>query len=219
MTEYQSYRDRVMASGQTRSESVTNRTKKVQLSRFNSSETLSQVTLNDDETIVDAIISRVKTEGKYDRNKFLFKPDTPVFLGDVVHFNGDAYLAIEWVNDPIYPELTGKRCNTVFPLRTGSTRTRIGTDAFGKPIYQIQEEVKELPAIVDKKGYNIIDNSAISLPDGFINVFIHYDVNFQILLNYEFKIDDVPYKVTDVSKENVYNNKGFLEIRAEKVIG
>lgn len=219
MAEYQSYRDRIYASGQTRSESVTDRTKMVQLSRFNSSETLSKVKINDDEAIIDTIVSRVKTEGKYDRNKFLFKPNTPVYLGDMIYFGQDAYLAIEWVDDPIYPELTGKRCNTTFPLRLGQTKTRIGFDAFNKPIYKVVEDIKDIPAIVDKKGYNIIDNSPISLPDGFINVFLHYDPNVQIFINYEFKIDGSPYKVTDVSYENIYNNKGFLEIRAEKVIG
>ena len=111
-------------------------------------------------------------------------------------------------------------CNTTMKIVVGQVKTLVGRDSFGKPIYKYIDEEEVYPVVYTSKGYNIIDNSAISLPDDYIDVLIQYQPILleKLEINNEYKFFNGTFKLTSIEHENVINEKGYLSLRMERQV-
>jgi len=215
MNKYQSYFNRLEANGSTKQEAKLNTTKRQQYNNFMNSNTLSEVYVNKETDPVHSIVSRIKTQGNFNKRRFLFKPDTPVGLGYFVEYNGFFYLSTEIVDSEIFPELIGELCNAEFPLQTDTKKEIIGYDDNKRPIPKITPVIENIPCVLTTKTYSAIENSLISLPEGTLNIKIPYNPTHVIKINYEIKMRGNTYKVTTISYENVIHEVGYIDIRLQ----
>jgi hypothetical protein len=212
MSDFQAYRDRVNAMGNSIQESVINNSKQLTTEQMLNSPSLKYVKLNDG---IESLPCIVSDEDSFNKREFLFVPDSIINVGDYIHHDTFTYLATDRNRDDIYPELTGELCNETYKIITGQTKQTVGTDDFGRPIYDYIDEVDNVPCVMTTKIYSTIDNSAIPLPDGSMMIKLPYLVGTLPKVNDEFIHHESHYKVTTISYENVIADVGYVEIRLQ----
>lgn len=215
MSAYKSYRDRIGVSGSTSQDALHKSTKRQNYNYILDSPSKSDVLLNEEVETRPCIVSNRES---FNKRLFLFLPDTKVNIGDYIHYDTFTYLATDRNRDDIYPELTGELCNEVFKIKGNETRTIVGEDAFGRPLYDYLTEEFDLPCVMTTKTYSTADNSAIPLPEGAMIVKIPYIENMTPNVNAEFKIWEEDYQITDVSYINVIHKVGYIEIRLAREV-
>lgn len=215
MSKYKSYKDRIGASGSTMQEALQSSTKRQNHSFILNSPSKSNVMLNEEVETRPCIVSNKES---FNKRLFLFLPETIVKVGDYIHHDTFTYLATDANRNDLYPELTGELCNEVFKVKGASSKVKVGTDSFGRPIYETIAEEHELPCVMTTKTYSTADNSAIPLPEGAMIVKIPYIEDIAPKQNDEFKIWGEDYQITDVSYINVINGVGYVEIRLAREV-
>lgn len=176
-----------------------------------SSPSLVYVSLNDNINI-PCIVNDMDT---FLKRRFLFLPDTEIFIGDYIYYDGYVYLATKQTTDKIYPQLIGELCNSVFKLQLKPQRVIVDRDEFNKPIYDYIYEInEEVPCVLKDSSYETTRNSPIPLLDGAVSIKIPYNSQKIPPINYKFTINNQDYIVRNFSYENIINNKGYIEIIA-----
>lgn len=219
MSYIDAYKARVNTSGASMQDAVKNTTKRQAINYIMSSPTLSYVRLNYN---VDSTPVIASDKEMFHKRTYLFLPDISVNVGDYIHqTDNTTYLAVDRKKDDIYPQLIGELCNETFLFVTEGVRTIIGYDDFKRPIYrQVGAKMLNIPCVMTTKVPSMIDNSPIPLPEGAMIIKIPYVVDQIPPVNYVFKYkDELSYKVTTVSYENVINNVGYVEIRLQRGTG
>ncbi len=178
------------------------------------SPTLYKVTINETET--QAIVSNYQRD-YFDRT-FLLEPESPLAdIGNYVKYRNYTYLIMKTNDDDIYPNLYGKLCNDTFlvPIET----RKIPVVGSRGTTYKYEYVTKEVPIVVDVKGYSIADNAILPLAEGRIVIYMQYQPNYikQIPLNHQFNIFNDEYKITDIQLDKVINEKGYIVLSAQKV--
>lgn len=215
MSDFQAYRDRVNAMGNSIQESVINNSKQLTTEQILNSPSLKYVKLNDGTVDLPCIVS---DKDSFNKREFLFVPDTIINVGDYIHYDTFTYLATDRNRDDIYPELTGELCNETFSFVNGTTRIPNGTDDFGRPIYTDIEEIVSVPCVMTTKIYSTVDNSAIPMPDGAAMMRIPYVSTAIPKINENFTHRESQYTITTISYEYVLAETGFIEIRLQREV-
>lgn len=176
-----------------------------------SSPSLVYVSLNDS-TDIPCIVNDMDT---FLKRRFLFLPDTEIFIGDYIHYDGYVYLATKQTTDKIHPQLIGEVCNNIFKLQLKPQRVIVDRDEFNKPIYDYIYEINdEVPCVLKDSPYASTKNSPIPLLDGSVSIKIPYNPQKMPPVNYKFTINNQDYIVKNLSYENIIGNKGYIEIIA-----
>lgn len=177
------------------------------------------VNMNIDEPL-PCIPSDIST---FEIRRFLFEPDTPVFKGDYIQYEGFTYLITNHTTDDIYPQAIGEVCKYYFPLKVEEIKTIIGKLENGRPKYDIQKKEITIPAVLTSKPYSTADNSPVPLPDGSAVLYFPYKTGDIIPeLNFKITHKHSQYKITDWTYDNVEKyeelgyEKGFIEIRLQR---
>ncbi|WP_251398436.1 hypothetical protein [Ureibacillus chungkukjangi] len=198
-------------------EAVSKATKRTQEQQIIKSPNLKYVKLNSEINPLPCIVSNV--DG-FMKRKFLFVPETSIDNGDLIHYENYTYLTVKNSESIMYPEATTEVCNESFIYKIEGTKTNVGKDDFGRPIYETSEPtIHNIPCVLSDKTTTTDDNSPLLLPEGTIEIKIPYKIGQIPSENYTFEYRDSPYKVKTISYENVINNVGFIVMRLERVIG
>lgn len=159
----------------------------------------------------------------FETRRFLFEPDTPIYKGDYIQYEGHTYLITSHTIDDLYPQAIGEVCKYSFPLKVEETKTVIGKLENGRPKYEIQKKEITIPAVLTSKPYSTSDNDSIPLPDGSALIYFPYKEGDKIPeLNFKITHKHAQYKITDWTYDNVEKyeeldfEKGYIEIRLQR---
>ena len=219
MSYLDAYRDRVSPYGMTMKEAILRTTNRQAINYIMDSPTLSYVRLNQN---VDSTPVIASDKDMFHKRTYLFLPDTQVDVGNYIHqTDNTTYLAVDKKKDDIYPQLVGELCNETFLYVTEGTKQIVGYDDFGRPKTRIIDaKMLNIPCVMTTKVPSMIDNSAIPLPEGAMIIKMPYIEGQIPPVNYVFKYrNQLSYKVTNISYENVINNVGYVEIRLQRGTG
>ena len=219
MSKYEVFRNRMKADGNTYTESLINRTKRVETRRFLGSPTLSYVDIEELGKDVPTIISE---DDRVLKKRFLFLPDTEIKVGMIVHQRdkGNKYLALQRSDDDIYPQLFAELCNHDFEIRK-TERILTGHTPQGRPIYEDFVTTEMVPSVLYTNVYSTLSNVEISLPSGALIVRIPYKDEYAELIqkNDEYEMNTGKYIVTEVDLGYVvYGKEGFLEVTLQRKV-
>lgn len=214
---FNAFRNRVQADGATLKEATYSTTKRQMVNYILDSPSLTYVFVNMMETLpIPCIASDVRTF--YER-RFLFLPDLKVSIGDYVTYRDKTYLATNATDDETYPQLIGELCNVEYPIVSEERRIKVGNDNLGRPIYKTESVVVTKPCVMTDKIYSQANNNPIPLPDGAIIVKLpHSEIDHQVPeINAHVTLNDMEYKVSTISYENVIGGKGVLEVQLQRI--
>ncbi len=209
------YKARLKAEGSNIVEAVKQTTKNGNIQQILYSPTRSDVTVNDNEGLYPCIVSDMKT---FQKRRFLFLPDTEINLGDYIYHEGYTYLATDKTTSDTYPQLIGDVCNAEFPISTEITKVLIDKDDRGRPIYNEQINLNNVPCTVNSYYFQANETRNLLVPEGKVVVGVQYRADHTVKLNDEFDIHGVKYKVKDIDLTSLFNGKGVMNIIAEKVV-
>lgn len=219
MSKYEVFRNRMKADGNTYTESLINRTKRVETRRFLGSPTLSYVDIEELGKDVPTIISE---DERFLKKRFLFLPDTEIQVGMIIYQRdkGNKYLALQRSDDDIYPQLFAELCNHDFEIRK-TERILTGHTPQGRPIYEDFVTTEMVPSVLYTNVYSTLSNVEISLPSGALIVRIPYKEEYTELIqkNDEYEMNTGKYIVTEVDLGYVvYGKEGFLEVTLQRKV-
>lgn len=227
MSEYDFFRKRVgveqgdKSLGANRKIAMTKAQKNLQ---FDRSPTKSTVTIDDDTTPVDCIISH---DDKNWEKRFLFRPDTFYPLGTYIttgngEYGKHTYLVWKRTDDDIYPQLFGVICNTDYEIVVDKKMITTGTNSAGIPIREEVLVKRKVKCHATTQAYSALANSAVPLPAGAMNIYIPYDEEYAdlIKLNDKYVNKHAEYKVTEIVREHVleHENEGYLKIYLQREV-
>lgn len=159
----------------------------------------------------------------FEIRRFLFEPDTPIYKGDYIQYEGFTYLITSHTTDDLYPQAIGEVCKYSFPLKTEETKTIVGKLENGRPKYEIERKEIVIPAVLTSKPYSTADNSSLPLPDGSAVIYFPYKQGDKLPeLNFKITHKHSQYKITDWTYDNVERyedieyEKGYIEIRLQR---
>jgi hypothetical protein len=211
---FETYKSRLNANGGNVKNSVKNATIDVINKSFTS--TLGHLVIKLNGVDTDAILIHSDKDAK----KFLlFKPGVTVKHGDIALVESENHLILDVVVNEIHPKAEIKFCNQTFTLSGTTTKTLVGYDQYGKPIYSETEGNPTIvPCVVEKSVYIEGQNTAINLSDHRIKVTLPYQVHDDLLENAEFQMFDETYKIIGLDKTQVLNGVGLLIFYGERVV-
>lgn len=195
---------------------VNNYSKKSARRTFLQSPTLSQIQINESEEEVNSVVS-VYGKDFFDRT-FLFEPDSEhAKLGNYAHHRGYTYLFLKSNDNDIYPNMYAKLCNEDFKVPIETRKILVPTTR--GTTYKTEYVYKNVPIVIDVKGYSIADNAVLPLTEGRVIIYMQYQPIYveKITLNYEFEIFNDKYKISDIQLDKVINGEGYIVLSAQKV--
>ena len=215
-----SYRKRVLSQGKSIAEATADDTKRLQVEYILNSPTRSDVLVNMDETVsYPCIVSDTKT---FQMRRFLFMPDTKVYMGDYICHDGFIYLVTDQTTDTKFPQCFAQVCNFDYPIRTETNKILIDREPNGKPIYKTETITITKPAVLTENNYTVIDDNPIPLPDSTTRIYLPYLPNeIPLEINKVIKDRDAQYKIVDHLYGKIFKfcgvEKGCLEIKLDRV--
>jgi len=207
------YNRRLTTNGTSVTEAMINKSKLAHNRDFATSPSFYQVMI--DGILVDTIINKTTN---YDVKKIHFRNNVDAYVGGVVEFKDSKYLIMETDSDEIYTFAKMEKCNGTFSVQTGIEKVVIGRDPRGKPIYGETVTYSDQPCIIKSTYFSANENDSLPLPEGKLNIFMKYQIADNIKVNYQFKMYDATYKISDIRYSRVINNVGVMEVSCERVV-
>lgn len=215
-----SYRARVLSQGKNIAESTAYDTKRIQYDLILNSATRSDVTVNMNKSIsYPCIVSDTKT---FQVRRFLFLPDTEVYMGDYICHQGFIYLVLDQTTDDKFPQCFAQVCNYDYPIKTITNKIQIGQQANGAPIYKTETTEITTPSVLTENNYTVIDDNAIPLPDSNAKIYLPYkpdEIPFE--RNKVLRDRDSQYRILDPIYSKVFKfcgvERGCLELKLDRV--
>ena len=217
---FASYRERVLSNGITIAQASSMDTKIQQVDYILNSPSRSDVLVNMDETVsYPCIVSDTKT---FQLRRFLFMPDTKVYMGDYICHDGFIYLVTDQTTDTIFPQCFAQVCNFDYPIKTVTSKTLIGKKADGSPNYKTETKTITKPAVLTENNYTVIDDNPIPLPDSTTRILLPYlPDEIPLEVNKIIKDRESQYKIVDHLYGKIFKfcgvEKGCLEIKLDRV--
>ena len=216
-----SYRKRVLSNGVTMAQASSMDSKIQQVDYILNSPSRSDVLVNIDESVsYPCIVSDTKT---FQLRRFLFMPDTKVYMGDYICHDGFIYLVTDQTTDTIFPQCFAQVCNFDYPIKTVTSKVLIGKKTDGSPNYKTETTTITKPAVLTENNYTVIDDNPIPLPDStakiYLPYYIHDEIGFEI--NKTIKDRHAQFRIVDYVYGKVFPfngvDKGCLEIKLDRV--
>lgn len=168
-----------------------------------------------DDNMVGAVVNRTN-DPKEKKVHFLY--DYEIDIGSVVLFKNHNYLVTEKDRDEVYNFAKMSFCNGLLKIETDRKREIIGYEG-NRPIFDYVITYKDEPCVVDSKYYSSNENAQLPLPEGKLSILLKHQEIPNLGVNKVFHMFDKKYKVVDIGYTNVYQDVGFIEIIAERVVG
>lgn len=119
-----------------------------------------------------------------------------------------------------YDLSTMQFCNSTLTIPGDTTKTIVGYDGMGRPIYdEVTSPSTTLSCIAESKVYMSPDQEPINLPNGRLIVIIPYTDNAKVKLNFKFDMYGNSYEVSHVDRSQVVGTVGIIELTADLVQG
>lgn len=178
------------------------------------------------EITVNGIISKALITSKFSSSdgteKNIVGKITDIVRGNVILVNetNENWLITSLPKDnKVYRKAVIKFCNSLFPLRTGTTKVLIGNDPnTGRPIYSEEVAYTNEPCIAESQYSKSSDVNQFAIPEGRIVITMKYQTSESLVIDYEFDMYGNKYKVSDFDYTSVIDDKGIMKIIAEKVV-
>ncbi|APH05844.1 hypothetical protein [Bacillus weihaiensis] len=141
-----------------------------------------------------------------------------VSRGDLVELEGEYYLVITesiTKRNSKYKALI-RHCNYVINIPGETTKTQVGTDVFGLPIYEyIEGESIFVPIIIEKTMFSVSQSSAIRLPNNQMSLILQDNSSNKDMfkINYEYDLYESKWKV--INRD--FTKNGLLILTCEIV--
>ena len=215
-----SYRKRVLSNGVTIAQASSMDTKIQQVDYILNSPSRSDVLVNMDESVsYPCIVSDTKT---FQLRRFLFMPDTKVYMGDYICHDGFIYLVTDQTTDTIFPQCFAQVCNFDYPIKTVTSKVLIGKKTDGSPNYKTETTTITKPAVLTENNYTVIDDNPIPLPDSTTRILLPYlPDEIPLEVNKIIKDRESQYKIVDHLYGKIFKfcgvEKGCLEIKLDRV--
>jgi len=217
-----SYRKRVLSAGTNMAEIMSTDTKASQVAYILDSPARRDVFLNMNESVkVPTIPADVDT---YKRRRFLFLPDSCVYIGDYICHDGFTYIAVDMITHKEMPQLIGQLCNFDFPILAGIEETEIDKKPNGEPIVAKKPKFLMKPSAITTKDYSVINNGKLNLPEGSMTAYLPYVEGEAIpAINQIVPRDTGEYKITDILTDGIVlfgdgKKRGYWEVRLQRVV-
>jgi hypothetical protein len=169
---------------------------------------------------IDDVDTEVVVINKDDstQKELLLRPNQTVKKGATVLIGTQYYLVTDFNGNGINQKAKIKLCNNTFTLKGSITKTIVGYNDFGEPIYDETSTSDILiPCIVETKILDDKTEQAINLPEGRINVTIPYTEHEDIAIDKEFEMYGEKYKIIGIDYTQSINKEGLLIINGKKV--
>lgn len=150
----------------------------------------------------------------------LLKPNATVNIGDMVELDNLFWIVSDFISDnTLFPKAKIEKCNFVFHLQTGETKTLVGHDALNRPVYDTQPTYTDVQCLLRTSVSGIGLNQPINLPQGQVHITMQYnDTAKSIKENDEFDLYNRQYKVIGFDFTNIVQGVGCLTIYADRVV-
>lgn len=150
----------------------------------------------------------------------IMPPGQVLYAGWLVKYSGNMWLCVasENVYDMYYRGVINL-CNQHFKVKVDETKTLVGTDEIGRPIFETTPVYYETPCVVANKFQTMDDGGAINLPSGQILITIPYSPSTKIKEGLVFSMYGENYKIIDRDFSQVVNDKGVIQLIAQRIVG
>jgi hypothetical protein len=119
----------------------------------------------------------------------------------------------------LFPKAKIEICNFELQVKTGETKTFLGNDKFGAPVYKTDPSYTPLHSILKNTIGSIALNSEVNLPSERMLITVTYDdVSKTIKENDTFDMYGREYKVIGIDFSNVFYGKGIITLTTERVV-
>lgn len=164
------------------------------------------------------VLIETREDGQHDIKYVIGKP-ADIVRGNVLLIDGQSWLITSFPEDSnTYKKAIIQLCNDVMSVVTGTERVMVGRDSFGRPIYENRDTYANVPVVFTSKGFASIENEALTLPDGKIDILMKYVPSYGVAVNQEYTFKgDKRYKITTLDYDRILNDTGVLMIRADRV--
>lgn len=141
-----------------------------------------------------------------------------VSRGDLIEIEGDNYLVITESITKRHGKFKAlmRHCNNEIKVAGETTKTIVGYNQFGEPIYEeIVGEPSYVPSIIDKNSFSVSEPNAIRLPDNQISVIVQDNNtnNEKFTVNFQFNVMGSEWKV--INRD--FTKNGLLILTCESV--
>lgn len=213
MDYFTTYESRMNAKGSDQKDSFLNSAKRLVSNSFSKSPSYKQVLING--IIFDSLISH--TDNTYIK-ELIFKPSTIVSKGDIVELDGAKYLVLDFIFNEITPKAKMQFCNSTFTLSGETTKTQVGEDYLGRPIYdEVVSGSQNIPVIAESRIFNQpTSDSAINLPENKLQVTIQYIDHKDINYGRKFEMYNQKFIIIGIDYTQALNQKGILKLIGER---
>lgn len=215
------YRNIVLKKGSTNKERILYEKKRSFEEYLNRSPNAYEIIINDKP--IKAIVQDVKFNDDSTDDKYLLCGlEHDINVGDYIVWQDMYWLikAKEVETIQAYQSFKMGKCNQILNIQVGAEEEIIDYDPLGRPITKKTPIIYTTPCIASTKLYiNSYTNkdAQINLPYGQIIVQFPYNPDYQVEPDMEFDMYGSHYKIFDIDKTSVINEKGVVEIIAEKV--
>lgn len=209
------YIQRLEKKGQNSTEATINSTKSIVSKTFKSSPSYTLVKINN--LNVDAIVNSTT---QHDEKEIFFMPDYNVNIGNVVEYDTAKYLILEFFDNAAYPKGKMKLCNVTLNLTGTATKTQVGVDNLGRPVFQtVYGSPLPLPCVAETVvRLSSTDNQAVNLPEGRMKLTIPYTVHSDIQVGKVLSLYSEQYQIKTIDQTQVINGVGVLVLYVDRVV-
>jgi hypothetical protein len=182
-----------------------------------------------DVLINETINSRIMIYGTYgsdSESKSIIGRISDIERGNLLNVNGEDWLIVSYPEDnKVYRKAEIKLCNSTFPIQTDKTSVLMRdaegnpiTDRFGKPQYKVTETVVTTPCIVTSRYAFSDSNEQITLPEGKMELMLKSQKSDYLVNGFEFEMYGEKYKILNIDRTKVINDKGILTLSCERQV-
>lgn len=188
-----SYRNRVNASDSM--DAITGHTKLFINHTFPESPLFAQVMVEG--VTLDA---RIGNDAKSNERQLLFRPDTSIYKGDIVQFQAENWLTLDFIADEIYPKADVRLCNQWLKWRNGN------------------DILVSYPVVVLGKTFELEQDERFMLtPERDLVVLAQYNPSTtELRLQQRFLLEKQSYEIVGIDDlSEVHNEHGIIKIYLE----
>lgn len=213
MSYFDTYKQRMLSNGSSQIDSVKNATTQIVKNTFKDSPSYKQVLINGVTVDVQLIHSDQSNE-----KSILFLPNISFDIGSVVDINSKKWLMVDFFDNDITPKGQLKYCNSTFKLSGTTTKTQIGEDYLGRPIYEEETTGDEfIPCIADSRIFNQpTSEDVVNLPDNKLEITMQYTTHKDVDYGQKFEMYNQKFLIVGMDYTNVADGKGTIKIIGER---
>jgi len=161
------------------------------------------------------------TDKKDDFKILLSRTEDNINAGDFFNWRNNNWLIItkQYKTIETCDKFIISICNNTISFPSTITKTKVGTDSLGRPIYEsVEGTLDTFNCVASTKQYSFDDNRNVNLPYNNLSVTMSYSTNENIKEGKTFNMYGLDYKIIGIDYSKVLNNVGIIQLLADRVI-